>query len=67
MHCIERNIMMNPLIRRLKLIHARLDTAIRRETQARFLEFGRVQRLKKLKLAVKDRLYRTAANALRVG
>lgn len=59
--------MMNPLIYRLKLIHARLDTEISRETQKRFLDFARVQRLKKLKLAIKDRLYRTSPHALRPG
>ena len=59
--------MMSPLIRRLQRIHARLDTEIRRETQKPFLDVGRVQRLKKLKLAVKDRLYRTAPHALRIG
>ena len=59
--------MMNPLIYRLKLMHARLDTEIRRETQARFLDVDRVQRLKKLKLAIKDRLYRATPHAFRVG
>ena len=52
---------------RLKLLHARLDTAIRRESDVRFPDPGRLRRLKKLKLAVKDQLYRTAPRAVRAG
>ncbi len=58
---------MNPLLNRMKLIHARLDAEVRRELTARFPDQGRVARLKKLKLAIKDQLHRTAPRAIRVG
>ena len=58
---------MNPVIRRLKLIHARLEAEIRRELKTRFPDQGRVARLKKLKLAIKDQLHRTAPRPIRVG
>jgi hypothetical protein len=51
----------------MKLIHARLDAEIRRELKARFPDQGRVARLKKLKLAIKDQLHRTAPRPIRVG
>jgi uncharacterized protein len=58
---------MNPVIQRMKLIHARLDAEVRRELKARFPDTGRVARLKKLKLAIKDQLERTAPRAIRAG
>lgn len=58
---------MNPLLNRMKLIHARLDAEIRRELKTRFPDRGRVARLKKLKLAIKDQLHRTAPRPIRVG
>ncbi len=58
---------MNPILNRMKLIHARLDSEIRRELKARFPDQGRVQRLKKLKLAIKDQLHRTAPRPIRAG
>ena len=58
---------MNPVINRMKLIHARLDADVRRELSARFPDQGRIARLKKLKLAIKDQLARTAPRALRAG
>ena len=58
---------MNAIIHRMKLIHARLDTEIRRELKVRFPDQGRVARLKKLKLAIKDQLHRTAPRAARAG
>ena len=58
---------MNPIIYRLKLVHLRLETEIRRELKARWPDRNRVTRLKKLKLAIKDRLHGTAGHALRVG
>lgn len=58
---------MNPVINRMKLVHARLDAEVRRELKARFPDEGRVARLKKLKLAIKDRLARTAPRAIRAG
>ena len=53
---IERSPNMNPVFYRLKLVHTRLETEIRRELKARFPDQGRVKRLKKLKLAIKDQL-----------
>lgn len=41
---------------RLSLIHRQLDDQIRRESQLRLPDTFRLLRLKKLKLAVKDRL-----------
>ena len=48
---------MNPFIYRLTLVHRRLDEEIRRELQRRWPDSIRLLRLKKLRLAVKDRLY----------
>ena len=53
---------MNPFIYRLTLVHRRLDEEIRRELQRRWPDSIRLLRLKKLRLAVKDRLH---AKALR--
>lgn len=58
---------MNPFIYRLKLIHRRLEDEVRRELKARFPDQGRVKRLKKLKLAIKDQLHRTAPRPVRAG
>ena len=41
---------------RLLVLHRRFDDAIRSELKARWPDVVRVQRLKKLKLAAKDRL-----------
>ena len=38
--------------------HAKLDQALRHEQRRRFPDVFRMQQLKKLKLAVKDRLHR---------
>ena len=43
---------------RLARIHASLDRLITSELSARFPDGGRVARLKKLKLKIKDRLHR---------
>jgi hypothetical protein len=48
---------MNFIIYRLTLIHHRLDEEIRRELKRRAPSWIRLLRLKKLKLAVKDRLH----------
>lgn len=48
---------MNAFFYRLSVIHARLDTEIRRELKKRLPDSIRLLRLKKLKLAVKDRLH----------
>jgi uncharacterized protein len=58
---------MNPIIHRLKLVHARLEVEIRREMKMRWPNRDRVTRLKKLKLAIKDRLHGTARRVLRAG
>lgn len=47
---------MNAFIYRLSVIHARLDSEIRRELKKRLPDNIRLLRLKKLKLAVKDRI-----------
>jgi hypothetical protein len=43
---------------RLSIVHRRLDEEIRRELKRRAPDSIRLLRLKKLKLAVKDRLHR---------
>ena len=43
---------------RLLEIHQRVDDALRRELRRRWPNYLQVTRLKKLKLRVKDRLYR---------
>ena len=48
---------MNPFIYRLTTVHRRLDEEIRRELKKRFPDSFRLLRLKKLRLAVKDRLH----------
>jgi len=48
---------MNALIYRLTVLHRRLDDEIRRELKRRFPESMRLLRLKKLRLAIKDRLH----------
>lgn len=47
---------MNALMYRLSVIHRRLDEEIRRELKRRIPDSIRLLRLKKLRLAVKDRL-----------
>ena len=49
---------MNALMYRLSTIHQRLDEEIRRELKRRAPDAMRLLRLKRLKLAVKDRLHR---------
>ena len=49
---------MNAVIYRLTLVHRKLDGEIRRELKRRFPDTLRLLRLKKLKLAIKDRLFR---------
>lgn len=47
---------MSAYVYRLSLTHARLQQAIRRELKQRFPDSLRVARLKKLRLAIKDRM-----------
>ncbi|MBA2918330.1 DUF465 domain-containing protein [Sphingomonas sp. MAH-20] len=47
---------MNAFIYRLTLTHRKLDDEIRRELKRRFPDSIRLLRLKKLRLAIKDRL-----------
>lgn len=49
---------MNPVIYRLTLVHRRIDEEIRHELKHRLPDSIRLLRLKKLKLAIKDRLHR---------
>lgn len=58
---------MNPILYRLKVVHTRLEAEIRRELKAQWPDRNRVTRLKKLKLAIKDRLHGTARHVLRAG
>lgn len=51
---------MNTSSYRLLMLHSRLDGEVRREQQQRFPNVWRLLRLKKLKLAIKDRLHRLA-------
>lgn len=48
---------MNALIYRLTLVHRKLDDEIRRELKRRFPDSIRLLRLKKLRLAIKDRMH----------
>lgn len=56
---------MSNLIYRLSVIHKRLDDEIRRELKRRLPDGIRLIRLKKLKLAVKDRLHMHALETRR--
>jgi hypothetical protein len=47
---------MSAYIYRLSVVHRRLDEEIRREIKRRFPDSIRLLRLKKLRLAVKDRI-----------
>lgn len=49
---------MSTSIYRMTLVHRRLDDEIRREHERRFPNSMRLLRLKKLRLAIKDRLHR---------
>lgn len=48
---------MNAFLYRLSVVHRRLDDEIQRELKRRFPDSIRLLRLKKLRLAVKDRLH----------
>ncbi len=56
---------MSSLMYRLSVVHKRLDEEIRRELKRRFPDNLRLLRLKKLKLAVKDRLHAMMLKARR--
>lgn len=53
---------MNAYVYRLSVVHRRLDDEIRREIRQRFPDTIRLLRLKRLRLAVKDRI----ADAMRL-
>jgi hypothetical protein len=57
MTTIEWRVAMNVMLYRLIVLHRRLDDEIRRELKRRIPDTVRLLRLKKLKLAVKDRLH----------
>jgi hypothetical protein len=48
---------MNAITYRLTVLHRKLDDEIQRELKRRFPDSMRLLRLKKLKLAIKDRLH----------
>ena len=52
---------MNPFNYRLTLAHSKLDAEISREQKRRVPDPVRLLRLKKLKLAIKDRMHRLVA------
>jgi uncharacterized protein len=54
--CIDQEADLSAILYRLSQIHRRLDEEIRREAKRRAPDAFRLLRLKKLKLAVKDRL-----------
>ena len=54
---------MNAMLYRLSVLHKRLDDEIRRELKRRLPDTIRLLRLKKLKLAVKDRLHLPMRNS----
>jgi hypothetical protein len=53
-------------VTRLFKLHQRLDDQIDHEQHRRLPDFFRLQRLKKLRLAVRDRLYRNRRTPLAV-
>ena len=55
---------MNPSIYRLASVHSKLDDEIRRESRRRLPDAFRIQRLKKLRLAIKDKLHSRAGAIL---
>jgi len=57
---------MNAIIYRLTAIHRRIDEEIRSELKRRLPDSIRLLRLKKLRLAVKDRLHRQQLRARRI-
>ena len=56
---------MNAMLYRLSVLHRQLDEEIRRELKRRLPDTIRLLRLKKLKLAVKDRLHSLAPHSRR--
>ena len=51
---------MNAFSYRLLVVHGKLDEEVCREHQRRFPDALRLLRLKKLRVAIKDRMYRRA-------
>jgi hypothetical protein len=51
---------MSVIAYRLLTIHRRLDDEIRTQQSRRWPDLAKIKRLKKLKLAIKDRLHRLA-------
>ena len=63
---IDLERLMNAFIYRLTVTHRRLDEEIRLELKRRFPDTIRLLRLKKLRLAIKDRLFRQQFRTRRV-
>jgi hypothetical protein len=59
--------MMSGILYRLSVVHRRLEDEIRRETKRKVPDQFRLLRLKKLRLAVKDRLTGHWRRALATG
>ncbi|HEY0626235.1 MAG TPA: DUF465 domain-containing protein [Allosphingosinicella sp.] len=57
---------MNAVMYRLTRIHRKLDEEIRREMKRRFPDSIKLLRMKKLKLAIKDRLFRIQRRSIRI-
>ncbi|MFM9851511.1 MAG: DUF465 domain-containing protein [Sphingomonadaceae bacterium] len=57
---------MTALSYRLLLVHRRLESEIRAARLMRWPDAYRIQRLKKLRLAIKDRLHALALGTLRM-
>lgn len=56
---------MSPKLYRLSLAHQRVDDLIRREQRFRVPNAFRLMRLKRMKLVIKDRLFRLARQPAR--
>jgi uncharacterized protein len=55
---IQEDLYMSDTLSRLMQTHQRLDQKLRDELRRRWPDMGEIARLKKLKLAIKDKLHR---------
>lgn len=56
---------MNAIVKKLTVMHTKLDAEIRLEFTRRFPDAMKLLRLKRLRLAVKDRLHGIRATSMR--